>query len=88
MSYDNTNRGTLGKNKNPKSDKSPPYSGKLNIEGVDYWVSGWVKTNSTTGESFFSLSVKRAQSDGETAGKPVQNSVESSERPFDDDIPF
>lgn len=58
MAYDNTNRGTLGKNKNPKSDKSPPYAGKLNVDGVEYWLSGWVQTNKKDGSQFFSLTVK------------------------------
>jgi len=87
--YSNTNRGTLGKNKNPKSEKSPPYSGKLNVEGVDYWVSGWVQKNGQTGEPFFSLSLQRCNSDAATAGKPVQSSEPLSTAPdFDDDIPF
>ena len=38
MEYDNTNRGTLGKNHNKKGDSHPDYSGQLNVDGVDSWT--------------------------------------------------
>ena len=45
--YDNTNRGALFINdrKTPGS-KQPDYKGSINIEGVEYWLSGWVKDTS------------------------------------------
>jgi len=58
MEYDNTNRGTLGKNLNKKSDSHPDYSGQLNIDGTDYWLSGWLKESKKDGSKFFSLAVK------------------------------
>ena len=85
MSYDNTNKGTLGKNKNKKSEKSPEYSGQLNVEGVEYWVSGWVKENKSSGEKFFSLALtpKQEKQDGRTDQSEAQKSSD-----FDDTIPF
>lgn len=82
--YDNTNRGTLGKNKNPKSDKSPPYRGKINIEGKDYWLSAWVKESE--GEKFFSLAAtpkddQPARQDPRGGG----DAFEDSEIPFGPD---
>lgn len=56
--YDNTNRGSLGKNKRKEQDKHPDYSGQINVDGRDYWLSAWLKTNNSTGEKFFSLAVK------------------------------
>jgi len=96
MTFDNTNRGTLGKNKNPKSDKSPEYNGRINVNGVDYYLNGWVKENKNTGEKFFALSVKPIQ---ETAAQGVQqarNQIVAKTQDgsvdivadFDDDIPF
>ena len=41
--YDNTNRGILSKNDRREKDTQPEYTGTLNVEGVDYWVNGWVK---------------------------------------------
>lgn len=55
--YDNTNKGALFKNNKRKSDKSPEYNGSINVGGVDYWLSGWVKV-SQNGNKFFSLSVQ------------------------------
>lgn len=58
MQYDNTNRGILGKNLNKTADNHPDYSGSLNIDGTDYWLSGWLKESKKDGSKFFSLSVK------------------------------
>ena len=56
MKYDNTNRGTLGKNINKKEESHPDASGSLNVNGVDYWISGWNKVGENG--KFLSLSVK------------------------------
>jgi hypothetical protein len=79
MSYDNTNKGTLGKNKNPKSEKSPEYSGQLNVDGKLYWLAGWVKENKSTGEKFFSLAV---------TAKEEQSKQPEQTKDFSDPIPF
>lgn len=83
MEYDNTNRGTLGKNKNKKSDNHPDYSGQLNIDGTDYWLSGWLK-ESQDGSKFFSLAVKPKDS------KPSKARQKAEEFKGDDlaDVPF
>jgi len=74
MEYDNTNRGTLGKNANKKSDSHPDYSGQLNIDGVDYWLSGWLKESKKDGSKFFSLAVKPKDSKPSKARqKPVDD---------------
>ncbi len=66
--YDNTNKGALFQAKEKKTDKHPDYDGSINVEGHDYWVSGWRKV-SKNGNTFLSLSVKRK--DG-TAARPEQ----------------
>jgi hypothetical protein len=55
--YSNTNRGALFKNDKKQSDSHPDYKGSLNVEGVEYWVSSWIKV-SKTGDKFMSLSVQ------------------------------
>lgn len=60
MAYDETNRGVLFKNEDKKSDKHPDYSGRLNVDGVEYFFDGWRKT-SESGRQFLSVSVKRKQ---------------------------
>lgn len=41
--YDNTNRGALFPNDRKTKDNQPDYKGQLDVDGVEYWVSGWVK---------------------------------------------
>lgn len=59
--YDNTNKGILSKNDRREKETHPEYTGTLNVEGVDYWVSGWVKERKDGSGKFFSLSVKRKE---------------------------
>lgn len=83
--YDNTNRGALFRNTRKEKDTHPDHQGSLNVEGVEYWISGWVKT-SKAGQKFFSLSVKPKEeraSTNDTQRETAKNSAD-----FDDDIPF
>lgn len=61
MAYDNTNRGTIAKNDRKTEDKHPDIAGQINVDGVDYWINGWQKTNSKDGSKFYSLTVKPKQ---------------------------
>ena len=62
MAYDNTNSGMLKKNDRKEKDSHPDYRGVINIEGVDYWLSGWIKTgkegSKMEGQKFFSLAAQ------------------------------
>jgi len=56
--WDNTNHGILFNNQDrKKSDKDKDYGGQINVDGQDYWLSGWIRT-SKKGNKFLSLSVK------------------------------
>jgi len=82
--YDNTNKGTIAKNTRKETDSQPDIAGSINVEGKDFWISGWLKKNSRDGSSFYSLSVKPKQ---ERAAEIVRQSRE----PVEDDgdfIPF
>lgn len=87
MAYDNTNKGTLGRNKRKEKDSHPSHTGKINVDGKDYWLSAWVK-DGQGGEKFFSLSVKPK----EEGGTPSRANREPSPAPVDDfdsqEIPF
>ena len=63
MEYDNTNRGALFRNddKDPNDDKERDYSGTLDVEGTEYWLSGWVRTSKKSGKKYLSLSIKPKQ---------------------------
>lgn len=41
--YDNTNRFVLFQNDKKDKDTHPDYKGEINIEGKEYWLSGWKK---------------------------------------------
>ena len=78
--YDNTNRGVLFRNDKKETENHPDYTGSINVDGLEHWLSAWVKT-SKAGKKFFSLSVKLKDA------PPVANpAVEAA--PFDDDLPF
>ncbi len=62
MSFDNTNRGVLFKNEKTK-DSQPDYRGSVNVDGVEYWFSGFIKTAGPNaknpGSKFLSVSVEK-----------------------------
>jgi hypothetical protein len=89
--YDNTNRGVLFRNDKGDNESRPDYRGKLNIEGTEYWISGWVKTPKSGGQKFLSLTVKPVeQAPPRPAPGPPYPSQAKPEPVTDDvdDIPF
>lgn len=86
MAYDNDMKGTLGKNKRKEKDSHPDHTGSCEIDGVQYWISGWVKENGSTGEKFFSLSFK--EKDAAPQRQQPQRPVSSGFDDLDDNNPF
>ncbi len=80
--YDNTNRGSLFKNDKKTEEKHPDLSGSINIEGMEYWISGWSKV-SKGGQKFISLSVRQKQEQTRQSSQPTRAAKEES-----DDIPW
>ena len=62
QAYDNTNSGLLTKNDKGDNPSRPDYKGSINVDGVDYWLSAWVKEGRAgtklEGQRYMSLSVK------------------------------
>ena len=60
--YDNTNSGMLFKNDKGDNEKRPDYKGSVNVGGVEYWLSGWVRvageTSKRAGEKFISMKLE------------------------------
>lgn len=83
MAYDNTNRWTLNKNDRKEKDTHPDYKGKLNVDGVDYWIDGWIKEGANG--KFISGSLKPVEQ-----RTSVGNSQDFTSAPvgLDDDVPF
>lgn len=92
MTRDNFNKGTIAKNERKTEDKHPDIAGSLNVDGKDFWINGWLKTNSRDGSKFYSLSVKpkqeRAQEIRREAERPSYAEQSGGGRPLDDEIPF
>lgn len=93
--YDNTNRGVLFKNDRKDSDKHPDYKGNININGVEFWLSAWIKDGAKG--KFMSLSIQpkeQTQQPSRYTPAPAPRRADpiSTGRPrqadMDDDIPF
>jgi hypothetical protein len=83
MEYDNTNRGALFNERDRKTkDNDRDYSGSINIEGAEYWLSGWVRTSKKSGKKYLSLSIKPK------VEKPAESAKKSPAQDLDDEIPF
>ena len=82
--YDNTDRGALFKNDRKESDSHPDYKGQLNVGGVEFWLSAWLKT-SQSGAKFMSLSVKAKE---EAPPARQQKPSKGRQHDEDSDIPF
>ena len=85
--YDNTNTGVLFMNDQKKTDKHPSRKGSINIEGKEYWLSGWDRQTSK-GDTV-SLKVEMKEARGAFAKKPPAPAP-AQEAAFEDDseIPF
>lgn len=82
--FDPTNRGTLFKNEKKTEDRHPDMNGSINIEGKEYWISGWKKV-SKAGTGFISLSVRAKEEQTRQISKPTTKSKAAD---IDDDIPW
>lgn len=102
--YDNTNSGILKKNTSKQKDSHPDYRGTININGTDYWLSGWLKEgkpgSKLEGQKYFSLAVSEMEEQGgRQSSRPAQRQQQPQRQQaparqsagfddMDDDIPF
>ena len=86
--YDDSNRGVLFRNDRKESDRHPDYKGSINVDGVEYWLSAWLK-ESKTGTKFMSLSVNPKQAPAATPHEKAKaNGYQKQQEEWDQDIPF
>ena len=79
--YDNTNRGSIWKNDKKDTDKHPDFTGTLNVEGKEYYVSAWKRKEGASEKApALSFSVKAKEQQSQSTQPPQAG--------FDDDIPF
>lgn len=82
--YDDTNRGSIWPNDRMREGKKDPeFTGSLNVEGAEYWVSAWKrKPDANPKAPSLSFSIKRKD-------EQRQSRADHAVSPdFDDDIPF
>jgi hypothetical protein len=89
--YDETNRGAIWKNEKKETDKHPDFTGSINVDGHDYWLSGWKRAADASPKSpSMKFVVKRK--DGQPQQKPQQETPRApgaGRHPaMDDEIPF
>jgi hypothetical protein len=70
------NTGALFRDERKSSETDRDYNGTLDINGTEYWLSGWIKQSKKTGKKYLSIAVK--SKDAPTQSKPA----------FDDEIPW
>lgn len=82
MAYDNTNRWTLNKNERKEKETHPDYKGSINVDGVEYWLDGWIKEGANGKFISGSIKPKNAAGQQERGYQPASQ--------FDDDsgVPF
>lgn len=78
------NSGAVFKNSRPNSDKSPPLTGNAMINGVEYWISAWTKTDKN-GEKWMSLAFKEKNPSVANSQKAQATDTSSYD---EDSIPF
>lgn len=87
MQYDNTNRGAIWKNENRRPDKNDPhFQGNINVEGVDYWLSGWLPDPERKGPKTpaMTFSMRKSEPKPEQAPQPAANPAAE----IDDNLPW
>lgn len=83
--------GTLGHNDRKTSDRHPDMKGKLLLNGVEYWVSAWLKRGQS-GE-FYSLRVEPKQQQQPQQRQPPKQQPRPEPGAYagpvdDDSVPF
>lgn len=79
--YDDTNKGVIFPNDRKETEKQPDFKGSINIEGRDYWISGWKKSGKKGPLVSLSVQAKQEQRERQHQQRAPQRD------PFDDAPP-
>ena len=77
------NSGSLFKNKQPRNEKSPQWTGKALIDGKMRFFDAWEKTDKN-GNTFFSCSFKEM----DKVKQEISRTVKQTDGDMNDDIPW
>ena len=93
MAYDNTNRGSIWKNKKMREGKQDAdFTGSLNVNGVEYWVNAWKRKEDASPEApSLSFTIRPKEDQAQQAAPKKADPITSGrslKADMDDDIPF
>lgn len=101
MPYDNTNRGSIWKNDRKETENHPDFTGTLNVDGQEFWVSAWKRKEGAAAKApalTFTVKPKEDRrqdrqrddfgSRGSTASSRRVPAVAGRHDDMDDEIPF
>lgn len=100
MAYDNNMRGIISKNERKEKDSHPDIKGSCEINGTEYWISGWIKVRNDGEGRFYSLSFEPKQKQppkpaptrqappNRTADRSMPHKQGSGFDDMDSDVPF
>lgn len=75
-----TNAGALFRQTEKRSEKAPDYTGKLNVDGTEYRLAGWLRDGRNG--KFLSLKVSLAEERIAKSGRREDPPQDESEIPF------
>ncbi len=79
MAYDNKNSGMLARNERKQQPNHPDYTGTLDVDGKQFWLSAWIKEggpqSKMAGKKFFSIAVKPKDAAPATAQPAATSAV-------------
>ena len=83
---ENKNSGALFRNDKRETEKHPEYTGKITIEGVEYYLSAWVN-EMRNGQKYFAIKATPKTATTPTTTAPAQPQTSTIADPVDD-LPF
>lgn len=88
MAYEvKQNSGSLFKNDRKEKETHPDYKGSALINGVEMWMSAWLKT-SGNGTKFMSFSFQPKDQQQAPARQAPARQAPQADPDFDSDLPF